>query len=62
MGDCDCQTASWMPLIGVVIGGIFAAIFFVLFTQGAPAPLSLPQTQGLNIVRDATGRIVSVQG
>jgi hypothetical protein len=61
MGDCDCQTASWMPLVGVVIGGFFAALFWWLFTQSqAPAPLAL--SQGFNIVRDATGRIVSVQG
>lgn len=61
MGDCDCQTASWMPLIGVLIGGGLAALFFWIFTQAPATPLAVPQALGLNIIRDANGRLVSVQ-
>jgi len=59
MDDCSCAEASWMPLIGVLIGGGLAALFFWLFTQSAPVVAGAPAR--FVVQRDDLGRVVNVQ-
>jgi len=59
MDDCSCAEASWMPLIGVLIGGGLAALFFWL--SPPPAPGGGPPPARFVVQRDDLGRVVNVQ-